>query len=193
MRRKLLIGAVITLFGFPLLGWAILYFSDEPKPLHIMLRGKESLVIQVLIGAVSGLILGWGAKALISMKFLRTTLKKYASLIGEFRLKDLDIIFISFCAGFGEELLFRGSIQIFLGIWITAIVFVAIHGYLNPKNIKLSVYGIYMTLAIAVLGYITELIGVFASCIAHMAIDVILFYYLIGQSKKMKNQVSHEV
>ncbi len=192
MRKKLLIGAVITLFGFPLLGWLILYFTD-PEPISTMLRAKQPLAIQALLGAVAGLFLGWGARTLISMNFLKNTLEKYAALIGDFRLTDFDIIFISFCAGFGEELLFRGSIQIFLGVWLTAFVFVAIHGYLNPKNLKLSVYGIYMTVAIAALGYMTEYVGIFASCIAHMVIDVILFYYLIGHSKKIKNQVSHEV
>jgi membrane protease YdiL (CAAX protease family) len=192
MRRKLLIGAVITLFGFPLLGWAILYFN-EPVPLETMLRGNQSLAIQALIGAFAGILLGMGAKKLISMKFLRPILKKYASLIGEFNLKEIDIIFISFCAGFGEELLFRGSIQVFLGIWVTALIFVAIHGYLNPKNWRITVYGAYMTLAIAALGYLTEYVGVFAACVAHMLIDVILFYYLIGENNKLKNTVPHEI
>jgi len=192
MRRKLLIGAVITLFGFPLLGWVLLYFN-EPSPLELMLRGDQPLIIQALIGGIVGIFLGAGAKKLISLRFLRSTLKKYASLIGEFNLKDMDIIFISFCAGFGEELLFRGSIQVFLGIWITALIFVGIHGYLNPKNWKISIYGAYMTIAIAALGYITEHVGVFASCLAHMLIDVILFYYLIGVNNKPKNTVFHEI
>jgi len=192
MRRKLLIGAVITLFGFPLLGWVLLYFN-KPSPLELMLRGDQPLIIQALIGGSAGIFLGAGAKKLISLRFLRSTLKKYASLIGEFNLKDMDIIFISFCAGFGEELLFRGSIQVFLGIWITALIFVGIHGYLNPKNWKISIYGAYMTIAIAALGYITEHVGVFASCLAHMLIDVILFYYLIGVNNKPKNTVFHEI
>ena len=192
MRKKLLIGAVITLFGFPLLGWFLLKLSDH-APLETMFRGNHTLGIQLLYGIGLGLLLGWGAQYLISMKFLEPTLKKYSGLIGQFKLRDIDIVFISFCAGFGEELLFRGSIQVFLGIWITAIVFVAIHGYLSPKNLKLSVYGIYMTLAIAALGYITEYSGVLASSIAHMIIDVILFYYLLRANKRFQKELSHEV
>lgn len=192
MRRKLLIGAVITLFGFPLLGWIILNFS-ETAPVDILLRRNQPLAIQAVIGSTAGFLLGWGARWIISLKFLRPTLKKYAKLIGEFNLTNIDVIFISFCAGFGEELLFRGSIQVYLGIWITAVIFVAIHGYLNPKNLKISAYGIYMTLSIAVLGYMTEYIGVFASCVAHMFIDVVLFYYLIRENNKFKNEVSHEI
>jgi len=192
MRKKLLIGAVITLFGFPLVGWAILKLSDH-DPLETMLRGNQPLAIQALVGLASGLFLGWGAQSVIAMNFLKPTLRKYSDLIGQFNLRDIDIVFISFCAGFGEELLFRGSIQVFLGIWVTAIIFVAIHGYLSPKNLKLTVYGIFMTLAIAALGYMTEHLGVFASCVAHMMIDVVLFYYLIKANKKFKNEISHEV
>jgi len=192
MRKKLLIGAVITLFGFPILGWLILYFN-EPNATEIILRSKRNFALQAIAGTVAGGLLGFGAKKLISMKFLRPTLRKYSRLIGEFGLTDIDVIFISFCAGFGEELLFRGSLQVYLGVWITAVIFVAIHGYLNPKNLKLSIYGVYMTLAIAVLGYLTEYVGVFASCIAHMLIDIILFYYLIGENNKLKNIRSHEI
>ena len=192
MRKKLLIGAVITLFGFPILGWLILYFN-EPNATEIILRSKRNFALQAIAGTVAGGLLGFGARKLISMKFLRPTLRKYSRLIGEFGLTDIDVIFISFCAGFGEELLFRGSLQVYLGVWITAVIFVAIHGYLNPKNLKLSIYGVYMTLAIAVLGYLTEYVGVFASCIAHMLIDIILFYYLIGENNKLKNIRSHEI
>jgi len=192
MRNKLLIGAVITLFGFPLLGWIILYFGRD-NPLEIIIRGEYNLAIQVLIGTLLGLLLGLGAKSIIALNFLKPTLKKYSKLIGQFNLSDIDVIFISFCAGFGEELLFRGSIQVFVGIWLTAVIFVAIHGYLNPKNLKLSVYGIYMTLAIAILGYAAEYIGVFAACVAHTVIDIVLFYYLIRANKKFQNKIPYEI
>jgi len=192
MRNKLLIGAVITLFGFPLLGWIILYFGRD-IPLEIIIRGEYNLSVQALIGTLLGLLLGLGAKSIIALNFLKPTLKKYSKLIGQFNLSDLDVIFISFCAGFGEELLFRGSLQVYLGVWLTAVIFVAIHGYLNPKDYKLSVYGIYMTLAIAILGYAAEYIGIFAACMAHMIIDIVLFYYLIRANKKFQNKIPHEV
>lgn len=192
MRRKLLIGALITLLGFPMLGWVILRFK-ESNPSETILRADQNLLIQISLGIIIGLALGWGAKTLISMKFLQPTLEKYSDLIGQFKLKKLDVIFISFCAGFGEELLFRGSLQVLMGIWLTAIVFVAIHGYLSPKNLKLSIYGIYMTIAIALLGYATEIIGIFAACTAHMIIDVILFYYLMNENQKIQNQTINEI
>ena len=75
----------------------------------------------------------------------------------------------------GEELLFRGAIQYWLGIWLTAILFVAIHGYLNPKNWKLSIYGVFMTFAIVGIGYFFEYFGIITAMSAHFMIDVYLF------------------
>ena len=86
------------------------------------------------------------------------------------------IIFISFCAGVGEEILFRGVLQPLIGIWITAVLFVAIHGYLNPVNWRISIYGIYLTLVIGIIGHLTDWLGLTTAIIAHMIIDVILFY-----------------
>ncbi|MBK7566807.1 MAG: CPBP family intramembrane metalloprotease [Bacteroidetes bacterium] len=43
------------------------------------------------------------------------------------------MLFLSFCAGVGEELLFRGAIQPWLGIWLTALLFI-FYTDLNPKD-----------------------------------------------------------
>ena len=178
MRNRLLVGALITLIGFPILGWGILSFFRE-HALSLMFSSDYSMLSQVPVGAVLGIMLGLGAKSLLSLPFLNPTLKKYSRLIGQLNLSELDLIFISFCAGFGEEILFRGSLQLLLGIWITAIVFVAIHGYLNPKNLKLSIYGVYMSIAIAIIGYASQYFGLITACVAHMVIDIILFRHLI--------------
>jgi membrane protease YdiL (CAAX protease family) len=114
---------------------------------------------------------------------MRPIRKKYAPLIQNLKLSTTAIVLLSFCAGFGEELLFRGALQPLLGIWITAIIFVAIHGYLNPRDWRLSVYGTVMTLIIVVLGYMTEVWGIFTACAAHMAIDIVLFKYLVDSGK----------
>ena len=73
-----------------------------------------------------------------------------------------------------------------LGIWLTAVVFVGIHGYLNPKNWRISIYGIYLTIVIALTGYLSKHFGLTTAIITHMIIDVILFY------KLAKNNIIHE-
>jgi membrane protease YdiL (CAAX protease family) len=177
MNRRLAVLATVTLVGFPLLGYAILNFFRD-NPLEIMFRSSHGLGMQVLIGIPVGLLAGFGAKWIIERPFLKDIGAKYAKLIQNFRISNLGIWFVSFCAGFGEELLFRGAIQPLIGIWVTAIFFVAIHGYLNPKDWKVSVYGIFMTLVIGALGYLTDFIGIWSAALAHMMIDVVLFYHL---------------
>lgn len=152
-----------------------------------MLRSTQSIWLQIISGILLGVALGLGARSLVSQPFLAETEKKYSQIISRLRLNEWHIIFISLCAGFGEELLFRGALQPLMGIWITAIIFVAIHGYLDPRNWKMSIYGVYMTLAIAVLGYLTEYVGIIGACLAHAAIDYVLFRHLIKSGKSHSN------
>ena len=88
------------------------------------------------------------------------------------------IVIVSICAGVGEEILFRGILQSYFGIWITAVGFVAIHGYLNPLDWRISIYGAYMTAAIIAIGYLNQLYGLTSAMIAHTIIDIILFVKL---------------
>ncbi len=179
MNKKLTWAAIFTLIGFPLIGYALLYiFAEDPIAIWRQSTWTVHWFWQIAIGAALGFALGKGAEFIVTRPFLKKTEEKYAQLIQKLNLSHAQIIFISFCAGFGEELLFRGSVQPLLGIWITAVIFVAIHGYLNPLNWKISVYGIFMTGAIALLGYCTDYIGLLSACVAHMMIDVVLFYHL---------------
>jgi len=177
MSKKLSILALLTLLGFPLIGFTLLYFFDD-TPLTTMTRGTSPLHFQLLLGTVVGILIGFGAKWFISRPNMIDLSIKYGRLIQQFKISAFGIWFVSFCAGFGEELLFRGAVQPLLGIWITAILFVGIHGYLDPRNLKISLYGILMTAAIGALGYLTETLGIWTAASAHMMIDVVLFYYL---------------
>lgn len=178
MKGRLYVLALITLLGFPFLGWVILNFFRSDA-LEIMVRSEISLIWQLPIGLIAGLIIGLIARWIISRPNLREVGHKYGRIIQSFGISTAGVWFISFCAGFGEELLFRGALQPLMGIWLTAFIFVAIHGYLDPRNWKITIYGIFMTVAIAGLGYITEFFGIWAAALAHTMIDVVLFYYLL--------------
>ena len=186
MRKRLLWAALFTLVGFPLIGWGILSIFED-NALSIIFRSPINIWIQVPTGIALGFILGYGAKFIVSQPFLNDVQEKYSRVIAGLNLNEWQIIFISLCAGFGEELLFRGAIQPLIGLWITAIVFVAIHGYLNPRDWKMTLYGIYMTVAIAALGYYTDYVGVIGASLAHAGIDYVLFKHLIKTGKTSFN------
>ncbi len=183
MKRRLHIAGWATLIAFPLLGAGILYIAGLPV-MDTMFRTELNFILQIGLGGAIGTVLGLGAKWVVTRKVLEPVATRYSRLMAGLGLNQGHVYFLSFCAGFGEELLFRGAIQPLAGIWITAIIFVAIHGYLNPMNWRLSLYGIYMTLAIALLGYLTEWWGIWAAASAHMAIDVVLFNFLSVYAKR---------
>ncbi|MDG2369544.1 MAG: CPBP family intramembrane metalloprotease [Flavobacteriales bacterium] len=176
-KNSILPLALGTLLGFPTLAFIIHYFLFDTHFL-LLFVSKSNLVLELIIGTISGVSFGYLAWLIISMPFMSSVFDKYKSLINTFELDLSLIFFVSFCAGFGEEILFRGVLQPHLGVWLTAIIFVAIHGYLNPKNWKISVYGIYLTVVIGVVGYLSQYFGLITAIISHMIIDVVLFYKL---------------
>lgn len=186
-KKSILLLAFLTLTGFSLLGWGInYYFLENGHIAHF--PGDAPVLIQLAVGIGYG-----GITAVIGWQIVRTKLLKpvrsfFSQLIRSFHLSGPEIIFISLCAGIGEEILFRGAIQPFLGVWITAVLFVAIHGYLNPLNWRLAIYGIYMTLIIAGLGYMTIHLGLVSAMAGHTAIDIVLLAALAQKEKEVPFQ-----
>lgn len=88
------------------------------------------------------------------------------------------VVFYSFCAGVGEEILFRGVIQHYILLWPTAIIFVLIHGYLNLKDKTMFIYGVFLIFVSASFGYLHKFLGIYAAISAHFIYDVIMFGYL---------------
>lgn len=182
-RNHLLLFAGISAVAFPLLGIFILWLSGHDLEVAITAH-TQNIAQQCGLGLMVGLLAGFGAWALIALPFQRPVYDKYARLIQSLRLSWADIVFVSICAGVGEELLFRWSIQLLLGIWITALLFVTLHGYLNPLNWRLSIYGLYLVGVIAGLGYLTSGLGVISAAVAHTAIDVVLLAVLAYTNKQ---------
>lgn len=169
---------ILTITVFPLIGFIVAYYALDLMPIEVLQNKRsweENITIGIGVGVLSGLI----ARQVILLPFMKPVLHHYGKVIGSLRVKNWQIWFVSFCAGAGEELLFRGALQPMLGIWVTAIVFVAIHGYLNPWDWRISFYGVVMTLLIACLGWMTDYFGIVSAMIAHMMIDVILLQFLL--------------
>ena len=144
--------------------------------------GAEPIWLQVIVGIVFGLVTAMAGWQIVELPIMAKTKTFFAGLINPLKLDKYQIVFISICAGVGEELFFRGAIQPMLGIWMTSIMFVLLHGYLNPFNLPLTYYGIYMVLVIGVIGLMTEHLGILTAIIAHTIIDVILLKELSATS-----------
>lgn len=177
-RRTFFLLGLFTLLGFTSLGGLVIEQFQDVR-FFSLFQTATPWYTQIGMGLVYGTIaaiIGW---YIVTMAFLKDTKSFFAKLIQDLNLSVPDILFISFCAGVGEEVLFRGAIQPYLGVWITAVIFVAIHGYINPKNWRISIYGAYMCLVIAGIGYLCEDYGITTAIAAHFAIDVVLLYALV--------------
>ena len=190
-RRTFFLLGLFTLLGFTSLGGLVIEQFQDVR-FFSLFQTTTPWYSQIGLGFIYGTaaaLIGW---FIVTRPFLGDTQSFFAKLIQDLNLSIPDILFISFCAGAGEEILFRGAIQPYLGVWITAILFVAIHGYLNPKNWRISVYGAYMCLVIGGMGYLCEFFGITTAIAAHFAIDVVLLMALV-RVKLPQDQTSEGV
>lgn len=174
---------LVTLLGFGLIGVLVIHLATDYTFADLFRHGVR-WYLQIPLGLLYGIVCGAFGWLVVRAHFMNNVRSYYQDVLRELDLTFEDILYISLCAGIGEELLFRGAVQHFLGIWPTSVLFVAIHGYLNPLNWRLSVYGIFMVVAIAGVGYLFNQAGMLTAMSAHFAIDVFLLWMLVRKSEK---------
>jgi hypothetical protein len=176
-KKTILILALATLIVFGGLG--VLFIpSVRDTGVIPFIVGNKKMWLQLLIGLAFGIITANAGWQIVELPRLKKTKIFFSEIIRPLKLNTFEIVIISICAGIGEELFFRGAVQPMLGIWATSVLFVLLHGYLNPFNLPLTYYGIYMVLVIGVLGLFTENVGIITAIIAHALIDYILLQKL---------------
>jgi membrane protease YdiL (CAAX protease family) len=180
-KKLIMILAAGTLIGFGGAGILIIYFFID-IPVKVVLAGREPLFWQIIAGLIFGFISAKAAWAIVEQPFLSDVKRLFSNIFRPMNLNKPEVIFISLCAGMGEEIFFRGAVQPFLGVWITAILFVFLHGYINPFQLPLTIYGLYMTVVIGVMGLMTIHFGIVSSIVAHFVIDLILLINLTASN-----------
>ena len=170
-KRKLILLGILTLFMAPI-GWAIAFFPD----LSVFLELNKDHTIPIILG----FILGVGSACFIH---LYATIDENAphisdqlELVSSLKLNIFECVFLAFCAGFGEEMLFRGGIQHWLGPIITSVLFVAIHGYLDPRKWHVMKYGTMVLIFILAISLLKDKLGIWFCVSAHFFYDFVLFY-----------------
>ncbi len=166
-----------SLVAFTLVAYWLAY-QFLPYQLSEIMIHPAGWVTNVMWGIALGTVTGFVAWWIVIQDFMTPVRNFFVDLFQGLKLSFGEILFISLCAGIGEELLFRGVIQNWLGIVWTALLFVAIHGYLNPANWRLSIFGVFMVVAVMGFGYATGEIGLLSAIIAHVVVDIILLIKL---------------
>lgn len=163
---------LLTLLMAPL-GWLL---SGLP-PLFHFLQVEKLTSVWTLIGIEFGIVFGFLMIVLANISSKSTTISTQITLIKSLHLSVFELLFVSLCAGFGEEILFRLFLQAWVSPLLAAIFFVAIHGYIQPKDWTTTKYGLMVLLFIIVISYALQPLGIWFCIAAHVSYDFTLFYY----------------
>ena len=164
----------ITLIIFPLPAFLCLWYFEDISISDFLLP-NQLLNIRTGLGIELGIIYAFFALLILQAPVFEKLPNKIEDMIRNMRLNKLDALFLSLCAGIGEELLFRVGFQHYLGIWITSFLFVAIHGYFNPMNWRKSLYGLIVFPFVLILSYGYSYFGLWFAIGAHFSYDFVLF------------------
>lgn len=178
--------SVFTLFGFSGIAYLVLSFSDNVD--YFDMFDYDNLMLSLPVGLGFGAVAACAGILLLKLPQLKETSTFYASLFKGLDLHWTDILFYSFCAGVGEEILFRGALQPLLGLWFAAILFVLLHGYISTKDWKKSIYGLFLIFISAGFGYLVLYLDIYSAMAAHFIFDVIMFYKLKRDSQSIPSE-----
>lgn len=173
---------LVTLLVFPLPSYFMLHFQEGTQ-LDEFLQIDSFSTVPVSYGLLFGIIYAFFASVILKAEIFEKLPLRIDKLVNDLNINVWDGIFLSLCAGIGEELLFRSGVQYYLGILATSILFVAIHGYFSIKNIKMSLYGIVVFPFILLISLGFEHFGLWFSICAHFSYDLTLFIAMIREGK----------
>jgi hypothetical protein len=181
-KRQLYTLGWITLLGFPIPAFLLTYILNNTT-LISFLELNEMDPAMIIIGLLTGVIYALFTMILLTFPVFKKIPLPFDQLFKRLKLNYVDAVFLSLCAGIGEELLFRAGVQQYLGIWPTAFIFVAIHGYFSIKTPLKSLYGLMVLPLSLLLGYGFESFGLWFSVAVHFSYDLALFISLLHSTE----------
>jgi membrane protease YdiL (CAAX protease family) len=175
--RLYLVGLItLLLFPIPTLLWSI--FVNHSS-LAELLQFDNIKLIPIAYGIEIGFCYAFLASTLLKAPLFERIPLPIETALNRLKINYLDALFLSICAGFGEELLFRSGFQPFLGHLGTAVFFVAVHGYFSFRKPLKSLYGLIVLPFACILGFGYTSFGLWFAISAHVMYDFVLFSELI--------------
>ena len=114
MKQRILFFGWITLLLFPLPAFLFRTFKEGLSFLEFI-QIENIKILPIGLGLQFGIIYAFIAYLFMQAPFFDKIPTKIDKIIGELNLKIYQGIFLSLCAGVGEELLFRAGIQYYMG------------------------------------------------------------------------------
>ena len=180
----------------PLVIVAILYYFNATTFMIPIIIGKANVWIQVGAGVAGGFLLSGITWLMGQWKYLDDVNFDFTLRLGIFNFSLQEILFLSFCAGVGEEIVFRGMIQPWLGILTTSFMFIALHGYMSYSSWPKVIFGLILFAVGTILGVLGEYLGLLSAIVAHIIYDIIAFQRIQAEYEELKKKtvipIAHE-
>jgi membrane protease YdiL (CAAX protease family) len=176
-RHRVTLGRVVASAAFELIIAAVLlYFTAQS--VSSPFEGPAALATQASLGFTLGAALA-GLQIVLLRRFSAWQAFSRQAIAGT-KLGPAEIVCISVIVGVAEELLFRAAMQPLLGLWLTSLLFAAVHvnyGALRGarETRLLSALALSTVFAIGVcLGVVFERLGLVAAMVMHAVYDMIV-------------------
>ncbi len=126
------------------------------------------LVVSLGLGLMLGLAVVAATRVLVThTQWARELHHELRAIVGD--LSAGEILWLALLSGLAEELFFRGAMQPVLGLWLTSLIFGAVHT--GPKRVFLA-WSVWAFVMGVLLGAIFELTGVlWGAVLAHAWIN----------------------
>lgn len=194
--RELFMRMGLLTLVVPLVIVAILYYFNATAFMIPVVIGKVNIWIQLGAGVAGGFLLSGITWLMGKWKYLDDVNFDFTLRLGIFNFSLQEILFLSFCAGVGEEIVFRGMIQPWLGILTTSFMFIALHGYMSYSSWPKVIFGLILFAVGTILGILGEYLGLLAAIVAHIIYDVIAFQRIQAEYQELKKKtvipIAHE-
>jgi len=155
------------------------------KPFTNIFICRINPVLQAVAGIGFGVLIAVPCVLFIyNNKIFSDVMDIFDELIGTFGLKIPDFIIVSAVAGICEEILFRATLQPMFGVWLTSFIFILLHGYFNPKNWKIFLFGSLMFLISVLIGLVYIWLGLYAAIVFHFTYDFLALFLVSFTSPK---------
>lgn len=185
---KIYLIGLATLLLFPIPAYIVLHYTNNISLTDFFQIDKLHYV-PILLGVELGLLYACFAIALLNSGMLKNERLYQQKMLQQLNMNIGDMLFLSLCAGIGEELLFRIGLQFYIGPIFASLIFVALHGYFSPKSWRTSLYGILVTPFIFLIAYGLDYFGLWFCIAAHAAYDFLLFI-VYGRKKRLASKAS---
>lgn len=182
--RNLIGMSLISFLFYTLTALILYYFFFDDNLLSAFDHGyatSHQILYGILAGvAAAGVIIFFSTRPPVE-----PVLEDFAvfKVLKNSKFTVFDRVQVSTFAGVGEELLFRGAIQPLIGIWLTSVIFVAIHGYFKFKSAGHILFGLLLFGLSMMLGFLYEYVGLISAMTAHAIYDILMLWWVARLNK----------